>query len=490
MHSLHEAQRRVQGQLARVAECADSADAGFIAFERRLWTELLALGRAVVALFLVRRTARPRAIEYVHDGQRYRLDEVRTTELGTRFGKLPFARRVGRRVGAASAAADLPIDRELGLCGGFSLGVVLAMTRLCAQMAFAPARATFAESYEWTPSPRATLRMVDAVGSAARQFLEAVPAPEGDGEILVLQADGGGAPAITEREHRRRRQRRRRPTSGSARRQRREHRREHPRRRRTKGKKSKNAKVAFVGVIYTLRTTANGVEGPLNKRIYATFESHEALFVWLRREADKRGYGKKRTVFLGDGSEHLWRCKERHLPEAEECIDWYHVVEKLWAGGEALHPEGSPELASWVARQKSRLRRGAALSVIMSLEQHLATIPRSGPGNKGKRVRLVRALRYLREHVHRMRYHVLRDADLDIATGAVEGAVRNLVRMRLDGPGMRWGIDRAEHVLHLRCVLLNGQWAAFSEHIARLDGGVRLAAQPLPARTHDAKAAA
>jgi hypothetical protein len=489
MLSLHEAQRQVQRQCARLEKCADSDDAGFARFERRLWTEVLALGRAVVALYLVRRAGRPRSVDYLHEGQRYRLDEVRTTELGTRFGKVSFARRVGRRVGAAGAAADLPLDRELGLCGGFSLGVVLAMTRLCAQMAFASARATFADSYEWTPSPRATLRMVDAVGATARQFLEAAPAPEGDGEILVLQADGGGAPAITEQEHRRRRQRRR-PASGPARRRRRERRRERPRRRRRKGKKAKNAKVAFVGVIYTLRSTRDGVEGPLNKRIYATFESHEALFLWLRREADKRGYGKKRTIFLGDGSEHLWRCKARHLPEAEECIDWYHVVEKLWAGGEALHPEGSPELATWVARQKSRLRRGGALSVIMALEQHLATIPRSGPGNKGKRLRLKRALRYLREHAHRMRYAVLRDADLDIATGAVEGAVRNLVRMRLDGPGMRWGIDRAERVLHLRCVLLNGQWEAFSDHLAALDGGVKLAAQPMPARTHDAKAAA
>jgi len=45
-----------------------------------------------------------------------------------------------------------------------------------------------------------------------------------------------------------------------------------------------------------------------------------------------------------------------------------------------------------------------------------------------------------------------------IRSQAVEGAVRNLVGMRLDGPGMRWSRDRAEHVLHLRCILLNGQW--------------------------------
>jgi hypothetical protein len=58
--------------------------------------------------------------------------------------------------------------------------------------------------------------------------------------------------------------------------------------------------------------------------------------------------------------------------------------------------------------------------------------------------------------------------------------------MRLDGPGMRWGRDRAELVLHLRCVLLNGQWDAFCDYLA-IRPPLKLAAQPAPARTHDAK---
>jgi hypothetical protein len=57
--------------------------------------------------------------------------------------------------------------------------------------------------------------------------------------------------------------------------------------------------------------------------------------------------------------------------------------------------------------------------------------------------------------------------------------------MRLDGPGTRWGRDRAELVLHLRCVLLNGQWDAFCAHLATKQ--LKLAAQPVPALTHDAK---
>lgn len=96
-------------------------------------------------------------------------------------------------------------------------------------------------------------------------------------------------------------------------------------------------------------------------------------------------------------------------------------------------------------------------------------------------------IEHLSKHCHRMRYHQLRRDDLDIATGAVEGAgaVRNLVRMRLDGPGMHWSRGRSECVLHLRCILLNGQWEEFAAHLARR-GQLQLAATPTPTRSHDA----
>jgi transposase len=156
---------------------------------------------------------------------------------------------------------------------------------------------------------------------------------------------------ITATEHARRvKKRMKRGHRTTRRAQRRARRKAHPRLRRKKGDKSKNAKVGFVAVIYTLKTTRAGLEGPINKQIIATFESHRALMVWASREAAKRGYGNKRTLFLADGSEHIWRLKDELFPEAEGCLDWYHVVEKLWEAGAMLHREGSDELASMGCR--------------------------------------------------------------------------------------------------------------------------------------------
>lgn len=245
--------------------------------ETSLWRALLALGRALIALYLARVAARPRATDYVHDGAKFVLVGSMQSEIGTRFGKVLFERPVGRRVGWRRATCDRPVDRALGLCGGFSLATVMSVTRLCAQLAFGNARGTFAHFCEWSPSQRTTLRMVDAVGVEVQPFLQAAPAPEGDGEILVIQIDGAGAPHIDLAELllRRRPQGRR---DGTARHRRRRRRKARHRPRRVKGDKSKNAKVAFVGVIYTLGPrTDDEREGPINKRIYATFESHAAL---------------------------------------------------------------------------------------------------------------------------------------------------------------------------------------------------------------------
>ena len=481
--SIEDARGDVEHAVRELVACADTHDGRFAAFEAELSRLLLAVGRAVVLLFLVRRAGAEQRGRYSHGGGTWSWAGWRTTELGTRVGKVGFTRQIGRRTGLLrNQKADLPLDRELGLVGGFSLGAATLLTRLCAQMAFASARSTFAAFVQWAPSPRATLRIIDAIGAHARRFIEGLPAPENDGEFLVVEVDGGGAPMITAREHRRRKRSKR---ARGGRHDRRDRRRANPRPRRTKGKKSKNSKVAFVGVLFTLRRMPDGtLEGPINKRIIATFESHRALFAWLHREAVKRGYGTNSTVFIADGSDHIWRLQKEFFPLAVPCLDWWHADEKLWEAGACIYREGSPALRAWVQQQRGALRRGGIGRVLTTLADARAAIPKTGPGNKGKRERLLDIQEHFAKNQHRMRYDRLRREDLDIGSGAVEGAVRNLVRVRLDGPGMRWGRDRAELLLHLRCVLLNGQWEAFEKYLAPKT--IALAAKPVPARTHDA----
>lgn len=485
--SLARARADVQTALAAVVGLADvPAPMTLDAVERQLWTAQLALGRAVLTLFLARAAARFTAELYAHDAQVFVRTGVHASEVSTRFGKVPFTRPCARVAGRARGALDLPVDRALGLCGNTSLGVVAIVAHLCARLAFAAVRDVFAASHEWTPGQGLVLRIVDTAGGQARPFLEQAPVPDpaDEGEILVLQVDGGGAPMLGPAELRRRRRSNAvRPNRALKRTRARRLRDPVLRPRRGKGQKSKNAKVAVIGVVYTLRVTAAGVEGPLNKRLIATFESHAALFQWLDQEARRRGYGTKTTLFLSDGSDAILAQQQTYFPAAKPCLDWWHVLEKLWEASACLFREGAPARRAWVVAQARRLRRGRVAEALAELQRALDATAVTGPGNKYRRATLERVLAHLTKHVDRMPYAEFRRHGWDIGSGVVEGAVRQLVRVRLDGPGMRWGRQRAEYVLHLRCILLNGQWDAFVAYLAR-QPALAMAAKPAPAIPH------
>jgi hypothetical protein len=154
MTSIEQARQDVDKSFTEALQWAESKEKPlFWVFEGRLWSLLLAVGRALVVLFLAHRVFQPRAATYVHNERKYELEGIRTTPLGTLFGKVPFSRPVGRLVGWRRKTVDLPVDRELGLQGGFSVGVVLEMGRLCAQMAFKWARDSFPAGSRMGPEP-------------------------------------------------------------------------------------------------------------------------------------------------------------------------------------------------------------------------------------------------------------------------------------------------------------------------------------------------
>ncbi len=103
----------------------------------------------------------------------------------------------------------------------------------------------------------------------------------------------------------------------------------------------------------------------------------------------------------------------------------------------------------------------AAAPIVTELRQQLLAIPKTGPGNKGRRERLEEDLLYLERRLPNIRYGSLRRRDLEIGTGAVEGAVKRIIGQRCDHGGMRWIRERVEAVVQLRCIEVNGQWHDF-----------------------------
>src|SRR5204862_787676 len=83
----------------------------------------------------------------------------------------------------------------------------------------------------------------------------------------------------------------------------------------------------------------------------------------------------------------------------------------------------------------------------------------------GERRQVVRsALEYLGNTKAHMRYDEYLAAGYPIGSGVAEGACRHLVKDRMEQTGMRWTVEGAQSLLHLRALYLNGNWKAFVVH--------------------------
>lgn len=218
-------------------------------------------------------------------------------------------------------------------------------------------------------------------------------------------------------------------------------------------------------VLYTLRRGEDGrLHGPINKKVFGTFSSRPKALKWAREQATRRGFPpetQKTVQVVFDGEECLEKRMRLLFPQAILTLDVRHAQEKLWLAGRQFHPEGSGELRAWVEPLEGLLYQGRVEELLRRLDRELGRVSRRGPGTKGKRQTLGWVIEYLRKRVKLMDYEVWRQQDLGIASGVVEGAARYVVGERLDQSGMRWVKERAEAMLLLRCIEVNGDWDTF-----------------------------
>lgn len=318
----------------------------------------------------------------------------------------------------------------------------------------------------WSPSTTSIEEATLGLGRYTSRWFESAPLPPDDGQILVIQLDSKAVPTATEQELEKRRAKRRKGSKAPSARQRGRSRRAHlsPKARRKKGDKSKNGRMATIVVMYTLKRSVdeNGepiLLGPTNRWKYASFAPKRHAAAIARREADRRGFTRdsgKLIQLVSDGDEDL-ACYARALfPEARHTLDVAHALEYLWKAGACLYREGSAALAEWVERHKAHLYAGNIHETVLEVDQRIGCVK-----SRAKRKRLAKSIEYLAKRADMMNYDVLSAEDLELGFGVVEGAVRFVISQRFDEGGMRWIRDRAEALLQLRCIELNGHWEQF-----------------------------
>jgi hypothetical protein len=447
----------------------DTAKCTFFAFEKNLVAFLWAIGRLLIQLYLVQRHRHFDLAPYLKDGA-YRLADANAQRtLKTAYGEVVYERAylAPRQQGAGFH----PLDMVLGLTrDALSPYVIQFVAHLATRMSFGAARVLCRKVLTWAPSQETIEQAVLGMGRRAAAFMEQLAAPADDGEVLVIEIDGKCVPTATEAERKKRRGQRGHPRTcrccqrhrGKAQRKARG-----AKKRRKKGDKSKNGKQAMLVVMYTLKRGQDGqLHGPLNKKEWGTFAGRETAMLWAQAQAAKRGFGPdsgKTIQIVMDGDTNFRLRMREHFPQARLTLDIYHVLERLWELGRHYHPEGSDQLAALVTGWKEDLYAGRAEQLLAHFQALLAATPKHGPGTKGRRHNLAKQIGYLEPRLSMMNYAELVREDLVIGSGQVEGGVRHVIGQRMDHAAMRWVREKAEAMLQLRCIMVNGDWEAFAQ---------------------------
>jgi hypothetical protein len=433
--------------------------------ERDLWRRLRHMGHEALAQFLrLQGDGDMGETVTLPTGEVcQRLEELHQRRYLSIFGAFRLSRTVyGSR--EKQQIAFVPLDNRLQLPESvFSYVLQDWDQSLCVEEAFGQASATMWRMLELKQSVDSLEHMNREMAQGATTFMLNRPPPEQEGEVVVASADQKGIVL------------RRQPGDPP------------PKAHRSKGDKASHKRMATVATVYTVdryrRTPEEVVAAlfrdaaepsrdrprPHAKEVWASLPRDEqpgsgidAAFAWMIGELFLRGRAEdKALVYLSDGQEALWEARREWLPErAVDILDLLHVTPRLWKAAHVFHAEGSQAAEDFVRERVLRVLQGKAAGVVRGLRE-MAT--KHGLRGAQKKT-ITRVCAYLEANRERMRYDEYLRAGYPIASGAVEGACRHLVKDRLERAGMHWTIAGAQAMLDVRSIYVSGLWEEYQDY--------------------------
>jgi len=270
--SSKEASAKIKKEIAKTeAWCLDCDSITFQEFEKQLIPKIFVIGKLFILLFL---TMREEHYKETHPNVEtdYKNQGPNSRTFACFFGSLRYWRSYFYNLSASGGY--YPLDIELGLTqDSFSMVVQSYAIRLATKVSYAQTVLLLIMFLRWSPAQKTVEETVLGFGKHTTDWFESQPAPEDDGEVLIIQIDSKAIPTAKDEELAKRRGKRKpNPHTGSQRHRGRAARKcRGKKNRRKKGDKSKNGKMATVVVMYTLKLHGDcTLEGPVNKKVYAS----------------------------------------------------------------------------------------------------------------------------------------------------------------------------------------------------------------------------
>ncbi|MCA9901576.1 MAG: ISKra4 family transposase [Anaerolineales bacterium] len=439
--------------------------------ERHLFKQLLCLGGKLMQLFFdIRSEAYPREKAVNQSDQTLLYHSEKSRSYHSIFGELCINRPYFYSKGQGGYS---PLDAELGL-GEDSYSDFLRELHdeLGVHISFDKEVSIIERLLGISLSKRVVQQFIATDAADVAAYYEQKPPPPvtEEGAILVVQADGKGVPIIRASANK-------------------------DKIRLKRGEARSKKKAVTATALYTIEPAPRTVEEviaslleqepektstsrskPQHKQLWGTLAGKPAALDCLQGEVDKRSTDhSQQRVMLCDGDKSLQAHLGQRFPDFTLILDFIHAYEYLWQVASALYGQDDPQRLPWVVEQTRHLLNGQALS--------LATSFRLLAQEKGRSASQQKILRkvgnYFENNQDYMDYATYLHNGWPIASGVIEGVCRHFVKDRMELSGMRWSIDGAENLLHLRAVAENGDWDEY-HHFRKRQRQQRLYQQDWP----------
>lgn len=190
-----------------------------------------------------------------------------------------------------------------------------------------------------------------------------------------------------------------------------------------------------------------------HKQILWGREDAQAFGASLYRLACRCGYREAaERVFVADGGEWCWSIHQAYFADASGILDWYHASQHVWDTARVLFPEDAAAQRAWVDEALSRLHDQGGCGLLNWLLEERTR------WRKTKRTSVQQLIGYIQPRLDRTDYPRYRARGWQIGSGMIESTGKQLVGLRLKGPGMHWSEAGALAVTALRATDLNGRW--------------------------------
>jgi hypothetical protein len=380
-------------------------------------------------------------------------------------GRLAYRHRGAENLYVADAALNLPD-------GLHSHGLRQLAAIESARGSFKEAKEALARITGVNVGQRQVERLARAAAVDVDAFYDQQPRPRaGRREVVVISADAKGvvmrpeglragtAKAALEEEHK-------------------------LKTRLSSGEKANRKRMAEVATVYTVepvprspgQVMASHNDGPKqapqakDKWLTASVEEDAAMVIakafWEAERRDPRHTHP--WVALVDGNNHQIdrikaEAKKRKVDITIIC-DLVHVLGYLWDAAWCFYEQGHPAAERWVAEKVIAILESRAGIVAAAIKRKATNLGLEPKDRKNADT----CANYLLVKAPYLDYPTALAKGWPIATGVIEGAVRHIVKDRLEVTGARWGLDGAEAILKLRAVRNNGDWSRYwSFHLAQ-----------------------